>query len=70
MLFKKVTRYRFQYSESQGVGTDVLALDILRARDHGLAGYTKYVELCSNEKINNWNDLRKYMRDEVRRLVI
>lgn len=57
-----ITKYRFQYSQTQNIGTDVLALDILRGRDHGLAGYTKYLELCTNTKINNWDDLIPYIQ--------
>uniref|UniRef100_A0A6B2E8B5 Putative chorion peroxidase n=1 Tax=Phlebotomus kandelakii TaxID=1109342 RepID=A0A6B2E8B5_9DIPT len=38
-------------------GTDSLALDIARGRDHGIPGYTKYVKLCQGRNIGSWNDL-------------
>lgn len=57
--------YRFQTSEQKNLGTDVLALDILRGRDHGLSGYTKYLELCSKRQIANWTDLEPYINKEV-----
>lgn len=41
--------------------SDVLAFDIQRNRDHGLKPYVKYLEACKKIKINNWNDLRKFI---------
>lgn len=38
-------------------GSDSLALDIQRSRDHGLASYTKYVKFCTGQEIQSWNDL-------------
>lgn len=57
--------YRFQNTEQKAVGTDVLALDILRGRDHGLNSYTHYLELCTNRHISNWTDLQPFINDEV-----
>lgn len=57
--------YRFRNSDQKNVGMDVLALDIMRGRDHGLSGYTKYLELCTNQRIRNWTDLRQFINDEV-----
>uniref|UniRef100_A0A7G3ASP0 Putative oxidase/peroxidase n=1 Tax=Lutzomyia longipalpis TaxID=7200 RepID=A0A7G3ASP0_LUTLO len=42
-------------------GTDSLALDIARGRDHGLPGYIHYVKFCQGKTIRNWNDLRDAM---------
>lgn len=59
--------YRFKNSEQKHVGTDVLALDILRGRDHGLNGYTKYLEFCTEDRnIKSWADLQRYISLEVR----
>lgn len=58
--------YRFQYSQNSEVGTDVLALDLLRGRDHGLADYKSYVEGCTNTVISDWSDLRPYITEMVR----
>lgn len=57
--------YRFQNSEQKDVGTDVLALDILRGRDHGLYSYKNYLELCTKTPIQSWTDLRSYINHEV-----
>lgn len=60
-----VTRYRFQYSSENHVGTDVLALDILRGRDHGLQRYTEYLQLCSGRTVQSWDDLHDFIDDNV-----
>lgn len=57
---------RFLYrTGGQEIGTDALALDIQRGRDHGLAGYTRYVELCTGRTISEWEQLRPTMADAV-----
>lgn len=63
--------YRFRNDEQKHVGTDVLALDILRSRDHGLNGYVKYLELCTKDhSITDWADLQRYIGAEVRTKLI
>lgn len=59
--------YQFKNDEQKHVGTDVLALDILRGRDHGLNGYTKYLELCTKNRVKNWSDLGRYINPEVKK---
>lgn len=54
-----------QRDHKEPVGTDVLALDIIRGRDHGLAKYIKYVEACGKRRIRSWTDLRDYIADKV-----
>uniref|UniRef100_A0A1I8MF21 Animal heme peroxidase n=1 Tax=Musca domestica TaxID=7370 RepID=A0A1I8MF21_MUSDO len=44
--------------------SDALAFDIQRGRDHGLQPYYKYLEVCSNVKISQWNDLRQFIENE------
>lgn len=53
-----------QLFKTKNVGTDGLALDIQRGRDHGLSGYTKYYNLCSGAKINSWSDLAPMMSSQ------
>lgn len=43
--------------KTRNIGTDVLALDIQRGRDHGLNSYIGYYELCTGQSVTNWADL-------------
>ncbi|XP_055540936.1 peroxidase [Wyeomyia smithii] len=43
--------------KTRNIGTDVLALDIQRGRDHGLSSYTSYFKLCTGKTITAWSDL-------------
>lgn len=49
--------YRCNHPGFNQFGTDALALDIMRGRDHGLAPYYKYVSQCLHKSIYHWNDL-------------
>uniref|UniRef100_A0A1A9W582 Uncharacterized protein n=1 Tax=Glossina brevipalpis TaxID=37001 RepID=A0A1A9W582_9MUSC len=40
---------------------DALGFDIQRSRDHGLQPYVNYLQVCQKIKINNWNDLKKFI---------
>lgn len=53
-----------QMFKTKNVGTDGLALDIQRGRDHGLNPYTKYYNLCNAKPINSWSDLTSLMTPE------
>lgn len=65
MYVDDVSRFLFR-ADGQEIGTDALALDIQRGRDHGLAGYTRYVELCTGRAISEWEQLRPTMGATVR----
>ncbi|XP_058814711.1 peroxidase [Topomyia yanbarensis] len=43
--------------KTKNIGTDVLALDIQRGRDHGLNSYTSYYKLCTGRTVESWSDL-------------
>lgn len=60
--------YRAVHSEGGAFGSDSLALDIQRSRDHGLQGYVKYVSLCKGQDVNSWNDLEAVMETKVRNM--
>lgn len=47
---------------SRNIGLDVLALDIQRGRDHGLARYTDYYTLCNGKPVRGWADLEPALR--------
>lgn len=47
--------------KTNNVGTDVLALDIQRGRDHGLSSYTNYYKQCTGTRIDSWDDLSGVM---------
>uniref|UniRef100_A0A1Y9H2I9 Peroxidase n=1 Tax=Anopheles dirus TaxID=7168 RepID=A0A1Y9H2I9_9DIPT len=42
-------------------GTDLKALDIQRARDHGLASYNEFVFLCFNQRAATWADYNQLL---------
>ncbi|XP_050077183.1 peroxidase [Anopheles maculipalpis] len=46
----------------RNVGLDVLALDIQRGRDHGLARYTDYYTLCNGKPVTGWADLELVLK--------
>ncbi|XP_040167167.1 peroxidase [Anopheles arabiensis] len=46
----------------RNVGLDVLALDIQRGRDHGLARYTDYYALCTGRPVSGWADLEPVLK--------
>lgn len=44
-----------------GFGSDLIAFNIARAREHGIPGYIHLMRLCFNEKITNFEQLDGYM---------
>lgn len=51
-------------------GTDSLALDIMRSRDHGLPGYVHYLNRCSDsggtgQHYKTWKDLEAVINPQV-----
>lgn len=51
-------------AKGEKVGSDLISTNIHRLRDHGLPGYTVYIEFCFGEKIRSWYDLKKYIPAE------
>ncbi|XP_035783769.1 peroxidase-like [Anopheles albimanus] len=52
------------FGATRQIGLDVLALDIQRGRDHGLARYVDYYALCNGGRIDDWSQLASVMRPE------
>lgn len=57
----QVTNHLFQPEKSHH-GFDLFALNIQRGRDHGLAPYNQWRELCNLSPVNDWPSLEKEMR--------
>jgi peroxidase len=53
------------FQNSDGVGTDLLTVDIVRGRDHGLAPYHVYRENCHLPPVETFNDLYPSISKEV-----
>jgi len=53
----------FELNEADG-GMDLVALNIQRGRDHGIPGYIKYLENCTNTRIQQWDDLINFMESD------
>ncbi|CAN8001097.1 unnamed protein product, partial [Ixodes hexagonus] len=51
-----INHYLFKKPQNN-FGLDMFSVDIQRGRDHGVRGYTDYVEFCSGVKINTFDDL-------------
>ena len=48
--------------DSRGMGIDLMAIDIQRARDHGVPPYHSFITMCTNSRyeINTWLDLSTF----------
>ena len=44
-------------ADNEGFGMDLVSLNIQRGRDHGLAPYMKWRQLCGLEVVNTWREL-------------
>uniref|UniRef100_A0A9I3FGK9 Peroxidase n=1 Tax=Anopheles epiroticus TaxID=199890 RepID=A0A9I3FGK9_9DIPT len=52
----------FLFRHGGSIGVDLKAIDIQRARDHGLASYHDYREYCGLSKVSSWDELRAIIR--------
>jgi len=54
----ELTEHLFQ-QESEQFGLDLVSLNIQRGRDHGLAPYTSWRQLCDLPTVTSWKELAK-----------
>ncbi len=47
----------FLFENIEGEGTDLMARNIQRGRDHGLPSYNEFREFCGMERVCEWSDV-------------
>ncbi|VVC27231.1 Haem peroxidase,Haem peroxidase, animal type [Cinara cedri] len=60
---KYITNFLYSDPHRNALGMDALALDIQRARDHGIPSYTRFRQFCGFSAIKNWDDLGNAVSD-------
>jgi len=55
-LPSELTEHLFQ-QDHEKFGLDLVSLNIQRGRDHGLAPYTRWRELCKLPPVKSWREL-------------
>lgn len=61
----EVTNHLFEDRRIPFSGIDLIALNIQRARDHGIPGYNNYRALCNLKRAQTWDDLSREIPPEV-----
>jgi len=61
----EVRDHLFEEKEKPFSGLDLASLNIMRGRDHGLPGYTKYRKFCKLSEIKTFQDLTIHMDQAV-----
>jgi peroxidase len=56
-----IVNHLFEDPKEPGSGSDLVALNIQRGRDHGIPGYNALRELCGKPRANNFDDLSDTM---------
>ncbi|XP_050297990.1 uncharacterized protein LOC126737238 [Anthonomus grandis grandis] len=65
----EVTNHLFEDRKIPFSGIDLIALNIQRARDHGVPSYNNYRALCNLKRASTWEDLsREIPQDTIQRL--
>ena len=59
----QVHRYLFK-TPQQKWGLDLVAANLWRGRDHGIAGYNFYLEACGLDRAKSFDDLENVLRPE------
>lgn len=53
----QIVNHLFSKEQSDGIGLDLVALNIQRGRDHGLPGYIEYRKICQVGRADSFDDL-------------
>lgn len=61
----EVTNHLFEDRKIPFSGIDLIALNVQRARDHGIPSYNNYRALCNLKRAANWEDLQREIPPEV-----
>lgn len=61
----EVTNHLFEDRKIPFSGIDLIALNVQRARDHGIPSYNNYRALCNLKRATNWDDLQREIPPEV-----
>lgn len=63
----ELTQHLFETknSKSQPFHFDLVAININRGRDHGIGSYTKFREFCNLEPVRSWNDMKRFIDNDV-----
>lgn len=61
----EVTNHLFEDRKIPFSGIDLIALNVQRARDHGIPSYNNYRALCNLKRASNWDDLSREIPSEV-----
>ena len=54
-VYFQLTQHLFQGNDTAGM--DLVALNLQRGRDHGLAPYVKWRKLCGLPDLNSWKEV-------------
>ncbi|XP_055327659.1 uncharacterized protein LOC129580922 [Paramacrobiotus metropolitanus] len=65
IVTKALTDHLFEDRSRKFSGQDLVAINIMRGRDHGLPGYNEFREYCNLTRAADFNDLTAYIPDEI-----
>ena len=64
-ITQEVTNHLFETKSKPFSGMDLAALNIQRARDHGIRPYNDYRALCNLKRARTWEDLSREITPEI-----